>query len=211
MILFRIIATVGYGFSVAAPNALSAPATLSASSVPDLRMYRSFSTRRSARSTIRSGAKQIELHAALGEDAERFTDDRVDPVENHADSHSGSLTKTFSEWTDSCRHGPGRSQPHAGSEDRRNLGCDRGSGRTPIVTTTSGASAPTSGEDQITRPDVVNAGTVLNRLPRARSARGIRGGTPAAPCQYSSDPLFNSRPERMADSIAMRGPGALRF
>src|SRR5436309_14739984 len=44
MILFRIIATVGYGLSVTAPSACNAPATLNASSVPDLRMYRSFWT-----------------------------------------------------------------------------------------------------------------------------------------------------------------------
>src|SRR2546422_1822727 len=44
MTLFRIIATIGYGLSVTAPSACNAPAMLNASSVPDLRMYRSFWT-----------------------------------------------------------------------------------------------------------------------------------------------------------------------
>src|SRR5204863_8735463 len=44
------------------------------------------------------GANQIELHAALGEDAEGFTDDRVDPIENHTYSHGGSLQKTSPAW-----------------------------------------------------------------------------------------------------------------
>src|SRR5207249_12133171 len=52
MILFRIIATIGYGLSVTAPSACKTPATLNASSVPDLRMYRSFWTLTVAKSSI---------------------------------------------------------------------------------------------------------------------------------------------------------------
>src|SRR3989449_3723078 len=52
MTLFRIIATIGYGLSVTAPSVCNAPAMLNASSVPDLRMYRSFWTLTVARSNI---------------------------------------------------------------------------------------------------------------------------------------------------------------
>src|SRR5439155_10773519 len=39
------------------------------------------------------GTNQIELDAAPGKDAEGFGEDRVCPIENHADSHRGSFPK----------------------------------------------------------------------------------------------------------------------
>ena len=42
---------------------------------------------------LRLGTNQIELDAAPGKNAEGFGEDRVCPIENHANSHSGSFPK----------------------------------------------------------------------------------------------------------------------